>query len=183
MRNGILVKLSNKSPEKECFIDYASRVSRTLEVADWNAITKLSRALEKRWLDGKKVLICGNGGSAGNAVHLANDFLYGIAKRTGGGLNINALSSNISVITCLANDVGCDSIYSEQLAVMGNKGDLLFILSGSGNSRNVVNALNKASEIGTETCAIVGFDAGKSKHLSDILIHFPINDMQISEDM
>ena len=177
------MKLSNNPSEQQYFNSYVNRVSKSLEIADWDAITNLSKALEKRWLEGKKVFICGNGGSAGNAVHLANDFLYGIAKRTGGGLNINALSSNISVITCLANDVGFDSIYSEQLAVMGNHDDLLIVLSGSGNSMNVVNALKKARKMKMESCAIVGFNGGKCKQLCDIPIHFPVNDMQIAEDM
>ncbi len=136
-----------------------------------------------RWRDGRDVYFCGNGGSAGNAIHLANDYLYGIAKRTGGGLRVHSLSANSAVLTCLANDVGYDKVYSEQLAVMGRPGDLLIVLSGSGNSANVVSALEQAKAMGIESCAIVGYSGGKCKELADIAIHFPVDDMQISEDL
>ena len=86
------------------------------------------------------MFFCGNGGRAGNAIHLANDFLYGIAKRPDGGLRVNALSANPAVITCLANDIGYDRIYFEQLSVLANPGDVLIVLSGSGNSPNIVAA-------------------------------------------
>ena len=62
-------------------------------------------------------------GSAGNAVHLANDYIYGVAKRTGGGIRAVALAANPAVMTCLANDVGYEHIFSEQLAVLANEGD------------------------------------------------------------
>ena len=109
--------------------------------------------------------------------------MYGIAKKTGGGLRVNALSANAAVLTCLANDVGYDHIYSEQLAVLGEQGDLLIVLSGSGNSPNVVAALDQAKIMGIESCAILGFSGGKCKDLADIPIHFAINDMQIAEDL
>lgn len=67
--------------------------------------------MQKCWKDGHRVFLCGNGGSAGNAIHLANDFLYGIAKQTGGGLRVLALSDNPSIITCLANDLSYDHIF------------------------------------------------------------------------
>lgn len=129
------------------------------------------------------VYFCGNGGSAGNAIHLANDFLYGIAKRTGGGLKVHALPANAAVLTCLANDVGYENIFSEQLAVFGRSGDLVVVLSGSGNSPNVVKLLKQAKDMGIESCAILGYDGGKCKEIADIVVHFPVDDMQISEDL
>src|SRR5213079_3704559 len=92
----------------------------------------------------RQVFLCGNGGSAGNAIHLANDFLYGISKRPGSGLRVNALASNPAVITCLANDEGYDRIFSLQLAVQAQAGDVLVALSGSGNSQNILLALEQA---------------------------------------
>ena len=139
--------------------------------------------MQLAWKDGRQVLFCGNGGSAGNAIHLANDFVYGIAKKTGGGIRALSLASNSAVITCLANDVGYEHIYSEQLAVQGRPGDLLIALSGSGNSKNIVNVITKARELGIKSYAILGFNGGISKELADVSIHFPVEDMQISEDM
>jgi len=129
------------------------------------------------------VFFCGNGGSAGNAIHLVNDFLYGIAKRPGGGLRVNALSANPTVITCLANDIGYDRIYSEQLSVLANPGDVLAVLSGSGNSLNIVAALEQAKAMKVKSYAILGFTGGCCKQLADVPIHFPVDDMQISEDL
>ena len=135
------------------------------------------------WRNGQQVFICGNGGSAGNAIHLANDFLYGIAKKTGRGMRITALSANAAVMTCLANDVGYHAIYSEQLAVLGNKGDLLIVLSGSGNSPNILEVLKTAQEKEIVSCAILGYSGGKAKDLASIVLHFPVDDMQIAEDL
>jgi D-sedoheptulose 7-phosphate isomerase len=86
-------------------------------------------------------------------------------------------------MTCLANDVGYDYIYSEQLAVLANEGDILVALSGSGNSPNILKALHTAKEKKVKSYAILGFDGGKAKVLADQSIHFPIQDMQIAEDM
>lgn len=165
------------------FTGYANRLSKILTEANWQGVGALAAEMERCWRDRSQVFICGNGGSAGNAVHLANDFLYGIAKRTGGGMRVHALPANAAVLTCLANDVGYDNIFSEQLAVMGNQGDLLIALSGSGNSSNIVAALQQAKAQGIKSCAILGYTGGKCKELADIPIHFPVDDMQQSEDM
>lgn len=165
------------------FSGYARRLSDVMSGFDWACVQDLAIEMKRCWQDGGQVFICGNGGSAGNAIHLANDYLYGIAKRTGGGLRVNALSANAAVITCLGNDVGYDRIYSEQLAVQGRVGDLLIVLSGSGNSPNIVAVLEQARAMAIKSCAILGYKGGKSKGLADIVVHFPIDDMQISEDM
>ena len=168
---------------QEHFADYSRRLQEVLATAEWSSVYQLAEAILESWQQGRRVFLCGNGGSAGNAIHLANDFLYGIAKTTGGGLRVMALSANSAVMTCLANDVGYDHIFSEQLAVQAQKGDLLIVLSGSGNSRNIVRVLEQAREMGVGSFAILGFSGGKSKQLADVAIHFPVNDMQIAEDM
>lgn len=170
-------------PAEGLFADYATRLNAVLSSSDWSGVGILAKAMHECWLSKHQVFICGNGGSAGNAIHLANDFLYGIAKRTGAGLRVNALSANPAVMTCLANDVGYDAIYSEQLAVLAQPGDLLIALSGSGNSPNIVAVLTQAKSIGVKSFAILGYSGGKSKALADVAIHFPVNDMQISEDL
>jgi D-sedoheptulose 7-phosphate isomerase len=146
-------------------------------------IDKLKMALKDAWDNKRQVFICGNGGSAGNAVHLANDFNYGIDKAGGIGLRIEALPANTSVITCLANDEGYESIFSQQLKVKADAGDVLIVLSGSGNSPNVVKALEVANDMKLQTFAILGFSGGKCKELAQVPIYFPIHDMQVSEDL
>ena len=162
---------------------YADKLSGVLASSDWSSVGQLGKDMHECWLAGRQVFFCGNGGSAGNAIHLANDFLYGIAKRTGGGLKVQALSANPAVMTCLANDVGYDYIYSEQLAVLAASGDLLVVLSGSGNSPNILRVLEQAKTMGVKSCAILGYSGGECKSLADLSIHFPIDDMQVAEDM
>ena len=163
--------------------DYANELSSLLGSFDWSGVVQLGKDMQECWLAGRQVFFCGNGGSAGNAIHLANDFLYGIGKRTGAGLKVQALSANPAVMTCLANDISYDYIFSEQLAVLADVGDLLVVLSGSGNSPNILRVLEQASSMGVKSFAILGYSGGKSKSLADFSIHFPINDMQIAEDM
>ena len=170
-------------PPENLFADYSSRLQNIIATSDWSGVTRLAHDMLACWQNGQRVFLCGNGGSAGNAIHLANDFLYGIAKCSGRGLKVLALSANPAVMTCLANDVGYEHVFSEQLAVQAEAGDLLIALSGSGNSPNIVCALEKAKAMGVKSYAVLGFAGGKSKQLADVAIHFPVDDMQIAEDM
>jgi D-sedoheptulose 7-phosphate isomerase len=170
------------SPQDSC-VQYSIRLQSVLASADWTGVSSLAAAVEECWQSGRQVFFCGNGGSAGNAVHMANDLVYGVAKKTGGGIKATALTANQSVITCFANDLGYDSIYSEQLAVFAQAGDVLVALSGSGNSPNIVKAIEQAKAMGVKTYAILGYSGGACKELVDVAIHFAIDDMQIAEDM
>jgi D-sedoheptulose 7-phosphate isomerase len=163
--------------------EYTSRLKSVLSQFDWDPVIKLGNSLRKAWKGKKRVFICGNGGSAGNANHLANDFLYGISRSDGIGLRVLSLSSNPSIITCLANDITYENIYSQQLAVQGDTGDILIVLSGSGNSPNIIKVLEMAKEMKIISYAVLGFDGGKCLEISDVSIHFEIQDMQISEDL
>ena len=167
----------------ESFIGYSTRLQDVLATADWSGVALLAGDMMKCWQAKNRVFLCGNGGSAGNAVHLANDFLYGIAKLRGGGLNVHALSANIAVVTCLANDLGYAHIFSEQLAVQAQAGDLLIALSGSGNSPNIIHAVEQAKAMGVKSYAVLGYSGGKCKDIADVAIHFAVDDMQISEDL
>jgi len=165
------------------FKAYHQQLNDALSDFDWSVVEQLAKALEDCWREGQQVFICGNGGSAGNAIHLANDYLYGIAKEGDKGLRATALPANPAMITCLANDEGYDQIFSLQLQTLARSNDLLLVLSGSGNSPNVVEALKSGRAIGMRTAAILGFSGGKCKTLADLPIHFPIDDMQIAEDL
>ena len=175
--------MSQTVDAKELILGYSSRLHEVLASSDWSCVNLLAQDMLLCWQEKRQVFFCGNGGSAGNAVHLANDFLYGIAKKTGGGLKVQALSANSAVITCLANDVGYEFIFSEQLAVQAQAGDLLIALSGSGNSPNIMRVIEQAKVMKVKSYAILGFTGGKCKELADVPIHFPVNDMQISEDL
>jgi len=162
---------------------YVQRIENVLNHFSWEPVLQLSLSLQQVWITGNTVFLCGNGGSAGNAIHLANDFIYGIDKKNGVGLKVEALTANASILTCLANDEGYENIFSQQLKVKANRDDVLIVLSGSGNSQNVVRALEVGNNIGMKTFAILGYTGGKCKQLSQYPIHFEIDDMQISEDL
>ena len=163
------------------FADYWKRMAAVMDRIDWAPVATLGHDLLDCWKTGRQVFMAGNGGSAGNAVHLANDFLYAMSKRPGSGLRIHALPANPAVLTCLANDEGYDQIYSLQLGVLARANDVLIVYSGSGNSPNILRALEEARRIGMRSYAVLGFSGGKAKALADVPIHVEVDDMQIAE--
>ena len=108
----------------------------------------------------------------------------GIGVHTGARVNMNVLpaSANTGIITCLANDTGYENIYAHQIEVKCRRDDILIALSGSGNSRNIVKAIEKANNKGCKTYAVVGFTGGVCKEIARNVIHFEVDDMQIAED-
>lgn len=166
--------------------DYLQRLQSCFSPAILEAVETLAEDLRSAWVEGRHVYICGNGGSAANAIHIANDLHYGIGACGPGpslpGLRVEALPANAGIITCLANDTGYANIYAHQLQVKGRAGDLLIVLSGSGNSANVVRALETALALGMKTFAILAYSGGRCRKLATVPIHFEIDDMQIAED-
>lgn len=162
--------------------EYADALHQQLTKIEDTKVNKIKDLLMECWQSRKRVFICGNGGSAANAVHIANDFTYGINPK-GKALDIEALSANTAVLSCLANDISYNAVFSQQLLSKSSVGDVLIVLSGSGNSENIIQALEIASEQGVNTIAIVGFNGGKAKDIADIVIHNDIDDMQIAEDI
>ena len=166
------------------FERYATTLANIIGNQTWDKVELLAQAMLTAWQKKRQLFLCGNGGSAGNAIHLANDFLYGVASKVQSpGMRVEALSANSAVISCLANDVDYSEIFSEQLLVKADADDLLLVLSGSGNSSNVVRALEVGNEIGLKTFAILGYSGGRCVDLAQTSIHFRIDDMQISEDL
>ena len=170
-------------PPAEFFQGYSQRLSDLLLRFDWAPVVQLAKDMRDCWHTGRQVFLCGNGGSASNALHLANDYLYPVSKTKGSGIRAHALTENPAVLTCLGNDEGYEEIFGFQLAALANKGDLLLAFSGSGNSPNILRALEEARRLGMKSYAILGYSGGKAKRLADVPIHVAIDDMQIAEDM
>ena len=165
---------------------YLQRLNQCFTGPNLATIEILAKALRQAWVEHKNVYICGNGGSAANAMHIANDLHYGVGACGTGlqvpGMCVEALSANSSILTCLANDTGYKNIYSHQLSVKGREGDILIALSGSGNSENIVRAIKESSKIKMHSFAILAFTGGRCKDLADYAIHFEVDDMQVAED-
>jgi D-sedoheptulose 7-phosphate isomerase len=162
---------------------YTEKLTQALCLDAMQQVPLLGLALQEAWQARQCIYFCGNGGSAGNAIHLANDLLYGVGIHNGIGMRVEALSANPAVLTCLANDIGYEQIYAEQLRVKANPGDVLIVFSGSGNSPNVVAALEMGNSMGMKTFAVLGYSGGKCKEIAQHPIHFDIDDMQIAEDL
>ena len=163
--------------------DYLRRLESASQQIPLEAVEQLASALLECWRERRQFFIFGNGGSAGNAIHLANDYLYGISRVTGHALRVHALPANSAVLTCLANDEGYEHIFAHQLAVLAQPGDVALAFSGSGNSPNILRALETCKSRGVRSFAVLGYSGGKAKDLADVPIHVAIDDMQISEDL
>lgn len=159
--------------------NYISCINEDVELKIQNLIDLIM----DQWKNSFNIYIIGNGGSGANASHIANDFLYGSGITNNCGIKVESLVSNSAIISCLANDVGYEYIFSEQLKVKASKNDLLIVLSGSGNSPNIIQALNQANKMNMKTFGILGYDGGKAINLMENFIHFPLHDMQVVEDL
>lgn len=131
----------------------------------------LTNALDK----GNKILICGNGGSAADAQHFAAE-LTGRYKKERKGLSAIALSVDTSALTAIGNDYGFEFVFSRQVEALAKSGDVLFGISTSGNSANVLNAAKVAKDLGAVVVGLSGRDGGALNQISDINLIMPDND-------
>lgn len=185
--------------ELKAYRDREIEVFNRLNLEDVNTVMNV---LEEARLSGKHIFICGNGGSAATASHYAGDFNKGVnmgllgldghssdctpnaEKMKGIPLyNFECLSDNIPTMMAVSNDESYVEAFRFPLSVKMKEGDILIGISGSGNSANVVNAMEYAKSHGGKTIAIVGYSGGKMKEMADYSIHVEIDDMQIAEDL
>lgn len=131
----------------------------------------------------RRVFIAGNGGSAATASHMANDLMKTVAKACGKSIRAIALSDNVPLLTAIGNDNSFDEIFSGQLKDLGQEGDLLVVISGSGNSQNLVEAVNAAKEMNIRTVGFLGMDGGKLRGLCDVSVIVPSDDYGPIEDI
>ena len=149
-----------------------------------DGIDQIADALVKVHEAERTLYLFGNGGSAALASHFACDLGKGTASCNGGRrFRALALTDNIPTLTAWANDSGYEDVFSEQLRCFVQPQDIAFGISGSGNSKNVLNALQVARDAGAKTVGISGFQGGEMKSLCDICVVVPSNNMQIVEDL
>jgi D-sedoheptulose 7-phosphate isomerase len=126
----------------------------------------------------KKILICGNGGSAADSQHIATELVIRMSKPNRPAIPAIALTTDTSILTAGGNDIGFDNIFSRQVEALGQTGDILLAISTSGKSENVNRAINEAKKIGMTVIGFLGKDGGTSKNLVDVPIIIPSNDTQ-----
>ncbi len=133
-------------------------------------LESISREILKAFKAGHKILLCGNGGSAADSQHIAAEFI-GRFKRERQSLPAIALTTDTSILTAVANDYDYDKIFSRQIEGLGQKGDVLIAISTSGNSKNVLEAVNQAKSQGLVTIGFSGSEGGKLKNAANICFH------------
>lgn len=162
---------------------YIKLLKDTLDQLDREQIHLAINAFLKVRESGGTIYTFGNGGSGATASHAAGDFLkgasYGLEKR----FRVICLNDNVPSMMAIANDIGWDDIFIEPLKNFLQPHDLVIGISGSGNSKNVVKAMQYAKEKGVTTIAFCGYKGGKIKELADIVIHSKAMDMEIAEDV
>lgn len=165
-------------------MEYFEELRRVAAHLPYETINQVATELLKANESGRMVCLFGNGGSAALASHFACDLDKGTAYCNGGRrFRVLALTDNIPTLTAWANDSSYEEIFAEQLRNFVQRGDVAFAISGSGNSKNVLNALRMAREAGAVTLGITGFEGGRMKALCDICVVVPSENMQIIEDL
>lgn len=163
--------------------NYLKSHEKLFNLIDKEAIDSAINLINKKYEDGKKIITCGNGGSAHTASHFITDWNKMIFLATGKQFKGISLCDNIGIITAYSNDLNYNEIFSGQLTSILESGDLVIAVSGSGNSQNVIKAVEFANKHGSDTLAIVGYDGGELKKIAKYNFWVPCFDMQLCEDI
>ena len=168
---------------KEKIKSYIEREIEILKLLDVAAIDAAMNMIQTAFEAEKTIYIFGNGGSAATASHYVNDFNKGISEYTEKKFHFACLNDNFATVMAIANDIGYEEVFRFQLRGRLAEGDLVIAISGSGNSKNVINAVQLAKERGNKVIGLTGYSGGLLKPLADVSLHVPIDDMQITEDI
>ena len=155
---------------------YKQRLMDLFDSIDINMLEEIVASIITAFKNGNTMYVVGNGGSAATASHIQADFQFFVRYFTDFRPKVVALTDNVPLMTAISNDKSYDVVFVEQMKGMFNKGDLLLAISASGNSPNVVKAVEYANELGGRTIAFCGFDGGKLKEISDMPLYTPNND-------
>jgi D-sedoheptulose 7-phosphate isomerase len=163
--------------------EYFRRLSQGISDLDHEQIARFAREIESVSAQGGTVWIAGNGGSAATASHMAVDMSFGV--RPGGKIRAVAISESAASITATGNDVSFEDVFTRQLAVLARQGDLLLVISASGNSLNLIRAVRDAPSLGVKTAALLGFDGGQLASLVDfsLITETRAGDYGVAEDL
>ena len=163
--------------------NYLAAHARLADRIDPHAFQSGIDAVRRAFERGSQIITCGNGGSAYAASHFITDWNKMVNLATGRKFRGISLCDNIGIVTAFANDVSYDQVFAGQLKAILAPGDLVIAISGSGNSKNVVKAVEYANQAGAETLAIVGYDGGTLKKIATHCVWVPSFDMQLCEDL
>lgn len=161
------------------FGTYLSYLANSLEIINSEEIDLMISQIYNAYEKQQMIFVIGNGGSAANASHFAQDLAKGTKTSDDSAKRIRALSltDNLAFISALGNDEGFENIFEQQLKTFASKGDLLIAISGSGNSANIIKAVDWGNENGLTTVGVTGFDGGLLHKINKMSLHIPLDDM------
>jgi len=162
---------------------YAEEIARAASSVEPAALDKAAAMLLEAYTRGAGVFACGNGGSASIANHLQCDHLKGIRTATDLAPRVVSLSTNVELLTAIANDMGYENVFVYQLQSQSGPGDILIAVSSSGRSPNIVRTLRWARDHGLRTIALTGFDGGDAREVAEVSIHVDGTNYGIVEDL
>lgn len=170
------------NPRQKFIVDSLHESAETKRLIEHHCLPSIEKAIDliaQALRNKKKILLCGNGGSAADAQHLATEFVIRLnPKIQRPGLPAIALTTDSSTLTAGANDIGYDNVFARAVEALGNEGDILIGITTSGNSESVNRAFQRARENKLVTIGLLGRDGGRSKSLVDLAIVVPAQDTQ-----
>ena len=167
---------------------YFVELKRVVDAMPMENVGRALDLLEAAHVEGKQVFLAGNGGSAATASHMANDLSWGLTRGQVKPMRAIALTDNVSLMTAVANDAGYDEMFTHQLDALAAPGDLLVAISASGNSPNIVKAIDRAKQIGMKSVGFLGMGGGKAASMVDVAVavgsseYGPIEDVHMVLD-
>lgn len=156
--------------------NYFDKIKVICDKIDLDGISDIIKTLEKKIKQGKMIFVAGNGGSAATASHIVCDLGKTVGARA------LCLSDGVPLLTALGNDCSYDDIFSQPLKNLGKKGDLLLVITGSGNSKNIIKVVDTAKKLGIETIGFLGMGGGKVKSMLDNFFLVPSDEYGPIED-
>lgn len=162
---------------------YYEREIAAIHSMDFAELEAAVQAIKAAYDRGGTIYTFGNGGSAATASHMVCDFNKGISENLSKKFNVVCLNDNTSIIMAIANDRSYDDVFYAQLENKLQSNDMVIAISGSGNSRNIIKAVQYAKSVGCKIVGMTGYSGGKLKELADYHMHVPVDDMQIAEDI
>jgi phosphoheptose isomerase len=165
------------------FDAYAEEMSRAAKTIEPEAFDRAAAILLEAYVRGARMFSCGNGGSASIANHVQCDHVKGVRTATDLTPQVLSLSTNVELLTAIANDMGYENVFVYQLQSQSGPGDVLMAVSSSGRSANIVRALEWARDHGLRTIAITGFDGGAARAAAEVSVHVECTNYGIVEDL
>ncbi len=162
--------------------DYKQELVAALDTVDLDRVEDLIEVFRKARAEDRQIFVFGNGGSAATANHFACDIVKGASYGRDKRFRIMALSEQVATMTAYSNDVGYESVFVEPLKNFARPGDIAMAISGSGNSENVIRAIEYANSIGCYTVGLSGMSGGRLRPSVDLSVHVPANHMGRVED-